>query len=65
MLEHVLATLLKLVTSGFLNMEEHLFYEQGPVYVLRDLERRLMKSGVIVSYCFRTSLHYSEEILPM
>lgn len=36
MLEHVLTTLLKIVASDFLNVEEHLFHEQGPVWMLRD-----------------------------
>ena len=66
MQEHVLATLLKAGTSGFLNVERHLFNEQGPVWMLRDSKGGLMKPrSVFVSDCFRTSSFYSKGILPI
>lgn len=36
MQERVLAALLKVGRSGFLNVEGHLFNEHGPVWMLRD-----------------------------
>lgn len=67
MQEHVLETLLKVETSGFLNVvERRLFNEQGPIWMLRGSKGGLMKlRSVFVSDCFRTSLLYSKEILPI